>query len=91
LGRPGRLLLGQVYSEVEKTMIELERTPLVLEVGRAFQDAREGRLVAEIERLSGRRVESFVSTHHSDKTSAGPVLPGARAVAIVIAIRGRCC
>ena len=84
-------VLGQVYSEVEKTMTGLERTPLMLEVGSAFQDAMEGRLVAEIERRSRRRVESFVSTHHSDGTSGGPVLPGAGAVGILLAIRGRCC
>ena len=45
-------------------MIELERTPLVHEARSAFQEATQPRFVAEIERLSGRRVESFVSTHH---------------------------
>ena len=57
-------VLGRIYSEVEMTMIELERTPLVHEVRSAFQLAMEPRFVAEVERLSGRRVESFVSTHH---------------------------
>ena len=45
-------------------MIELERTPLVHEVRSAFQKAMQPRFVAEVERLSGRRVESFFSTHH---------------------------
>jgi len=64
-------VLGQVYSEVEKTMTGRERTPLMLEVGSAFQDTMEGRLVAKIERRSRRCVESFVSTHHSDRTLGG--------------------
>jgi uncharacterized protein YbcI len=57
-------VLGRIYSEVEKTMIELERTPLVFEVRSAFQEAMEPRFVAEVELLSGRRVETFVSTHN---------------------------
>jgi len=57
-------VLGRIYSEVEKTMIELDRTPLVHEVRSAFQEAMQPRFVAEVERLSGRRVESFFSTHH---------------------------
>jgi uncharacterized protein YbcI len=62
-------VLGGVYSEVEKTLIELQRTPLVHEVRSAFQDAMRERFVGEVERLSGRRVERFVSTH-----SVGPDL-----------------
>jgi uncharacterized protein YbcI len=58
------VVLGGVYSEVEKTMIEIERSPLVREIRSAFQMVMEDRFVAEIERLSGRPVESFVSTHH---------------------------
>jgi uncharacterized protein YbcI len=62
-------VLGGVYSEVEKTLIELQRTSLVHEVRSAFQDAMEERFVAEIEQLTGRHVEGFVSTH-----SVGPDL-----------------
>ena len=47
-----------------KTQMELERSALVHEVRRAFQQAMTPRFVAEVERLSGRRVESFVSTHN---------------------------
>jgi uncharacterized protein YbcI len=57
-------VLGGVYGEVEKTMIELERTPLVHEVRSAFQVVMEDRFVTEIERLSGRGVERFMSTHN---------------------------
>jgi uncharacterized protein YbcI len=62
-------VLGGVYSDIEKTLIELDRTSLVHEVRSAFQGAMQERFVPEIERLSGRRVESFVSTH-----SVGPDL-----------------
>ena len=40
-------VLGRIYSEVEMTMIELERTPLVHEVRSAFQVAMQPRFVAE--------------------------------------------
>jgi uncharacterized protein YbcI len=62
-------VLGGVYSEVEKTLIELQRTPLVHEARSAFQGAMQERFVAEVEQLSGRHVERFVSTH-----SVGPDL-----------------
>jgi uncharacterized protein YbcI len=62
-------VLGGVYSDIEKTLIELDRTSLVHEVRSAFQEAMRERFVPEIERLSGRQVDSFVSTH-----SVGPDL-----------------
>jgi uncharacterized protein YbcI len=62
-------VLGGVYTEVEKTLIELERAPLVHESRTAFQSAMEGRFVGLVERLSGKRVTQFVSTH-----SVGPDL-----------------
>jgi uncharacterized protein YbcI len=57
-------LLGDVYTNVEKTMIELQRKALVHETRSAFQQAMEHRFIAEIERLTGRRVAQFMSTHH---------------------------
>jgi uncharacterized protein YbcI len=57
-------VLGGVYSEVEKTMIELQRTGLVREMRSAFQHAMADRLIASVERLSGRKVLNFVSDHH---------------------------
>jgi uncharacterized protein YbcI len=62
-------VLGGVYTEVEKTLIELERAPLVHDSRNAFQSAMEDRFVALVERLSGKRVRHFVSTH-----SVGPDL-----------------
>jgi uncharacterized protein YbcI len=57
-------VLGGVYTDVEKTMIELQRAPVVHETRSAFQNAMEYRFVAAIERLSGRKVLTFMSDHH---------------------------
>jgi uncharacterized protein YbcI len=57
-------LLGDVYTDVEKTMIELQRKALVHETRSAFQQAMEHRFIAAVERLTGRRVVRFISTHH---------------------------
>jgi uncharacterized protein YbcI len=57
-------LLGDVYTDVEKTMIELQRKALVHETRSTFQQVMEHRYIAEVERLTGRRVAQFISTHH---------------------------
>jgi uncharacterized protein YbcI len=57
-------LLGEVYTDVEKTMIELQRQALVHETRSTFQRAMEHRFVAAVERLTGRQVAEFISTHH---------------------------
>ena len=57
-------LLGDVYTNIEKTMIELQRKALVHETRSAFQQAMEHRFIAEVERRTGRRVAQFMSTHH---------------------------
>lgn len=54
-------VMGGVYTDVEKTLIELQRTKLVQEARSAFQEAMQDSFVSEVERLSGRRVETFVS------------------------------
>jgi uncharacterized protein YbcI len=57
-------VLGGVYTDVEKTMIELERTTIVQETRSAFQNAMQHKFIAAIERLSGRSVLAFISNHH---------------------------
>jgi uncharacterized protein YbcI len=57
-------MLGDIYTDVEKIMIELQRQALVHETRRTFQQAMEHRFIAEVERLTGRRVSKFISTHH---------------------------
>lgn len=58
------VVMGGVYTEVEKTMIELQRGRLVQETRSAFQDAMQQRFIDEVEGLSGRGVLAFISNHH---------------------------
>ncbi len=57
-------LFGEIYTDVEKTLIELQRKALVHESRSAFQRAMERRFIAEVERITTRRVVRFISTHH---------------------------
>lgn len=57
-------VLGGVYTDVEKTMIELQRAGTVRESRSAFQNAIGHRFIDAVERLSGREVLMFVSDHH---------------------------
>jgi uncharacterized protein YbcI len=57
-------VLGGVYTTVEQTMIELQRSPIVQETRSAFQIAMQQKFIAAVERLSGRDVLAFVSNHH---------------------------
>jgi uncharacterized protein YbcI len=57
-------VLGGVYTDVEKTMIEIQRSTMVQETRNAFQDAMQGKFINSVERLSGRHVLAFFSNHH---------------------------
>jgi uncharacterized protein YbcI len=57
-------VLGGVYTDVEKTMIELQRSTIVQETRSAFQTAMERRFIDQVERLTGRGVLAFISNHH---------------------------
>jgi uncharacterized protein YbcI len=57
-------VLGGVYTDVEKTMIELQRASVVQETRSAFQNAMQHKYIATVERLSGREVLAFISNHH---------------------------
>jgi uncharacterized protein YbcI len=57
-------VLGGVYTDVEKTMIELQRSTIVQETRSAFQNAMQHKFIATIEDLSGRGVLAFISNHH---------------------------
>jgi uncharacterized protein YbcI len=58
------VVMGGVYSDVEKTMIELQRSTLVQETRSAFQETMQQRFIDSIERLSGREVLAFISNSH---------------------------
>ncbi len=57
-------VMGGVYTDVEKTMIELQRTPVVKDTRSAFQVAMQHRFIDVVQRLSGREVEAFISDSH---------------------------
>jgi uncharacterized protein YbcI len=57
-------VLGGVYTDVEKTMIELQRSTIVQETRNAFQSVMQDTFIAAVERLCGRRVLAFISNHH---------------------------
>lgn len=58
------VVMGGVYTEVEKTMIELQQGRVVQETRSAFQEAMQHRFIDAVERLSGRNVLAFISNHH---------------------------
>jgi uncharacterized protein YbcI len=57
-------VLGGVYTDVEKTMIELQRSTVVQETRSAFQTAMQQRFIDQVEQLSGRGVLAFISNQH---------------------------
>ena len=57
-------VLGNMYTDVEKTLIELQRQPLVHDSRTAFQQAMGHRFIAAVEEITGREVEKFISTHN---------------------------
>lgn len=57
-------LLGDIYTDIEKTMIEMQRQTIVHETRSAFQRAMEHRFIRVVEQHTGRRVAQFLSTHH---------------------------
>jgi uncharacterized protein YbcI len=57
-------LLGDIYTDVEQTMIEMQRKAMVEETRSAFQQAMGQRFIGAVERITNRRVERFISTHH---------------------------
>jgi uncharacterized protein YbcI len=57
-------VLGGVYTDVEKTLIELERAPMVTDNRNAFQTAMQDRFITTVEQLTGRRVVNFISSHN---------------------------
>src|ERR1700691_2193134 len=57
-------VLGGIYTDVEQTMIELQRRTIVQETRSTFQEAMQHKFIAAIERLSGRSVLAFISNQH---------------------------
>ena len=58
--------LEDIYTPVERTLIEAGRFHAVQETRLAFQDTMRDRFVAEVEQLVGRKVVGFLSQVHVD-------------------------
>jgi uncharacterized protein YbcI len=57
-------VLGGVYTDVEKTMIEIQRKTIVQQTRNKFQNAMQDKFINAVERLTGRTVLAFISNHH---------------------------
>ena len=57
-------VMGGIYTDVEKTMIEVQRGTTVQETRSAFQNAMQQKFIEAVERLSGRGVLAFISNQH---------------------------
>jgi uncharacterized protein YbcI len=56
--------LGGIYTDVEKTLIELQGSRDVHATRREFQAATRHTFIGVVERLSGRGVTAFISNYH---------------------------
>lgn len=59
-------VLGGAYSDVEKMIFDLRGTTVLQEARSPFQEEMQQRFIAEVERLSGRGVQAFISNSHVD-------------------------
>ncbi|MGZ6589075.1 MAG: Na-translocating system protein MpsC family protein [Solirubrobacteraceae bacterium] len=57
-------VLGGAYTDVERTMIEVQRGTTVQETCSAFQNAMQHKFIEAVERLSGRNVLALISNQH---------------------------
>jgi uncharacterized protein YbcI len=57
-------LLGGIYTDVEKTMIELQKHTVVQGTRSDFQIAMQQKFIDAVQRLSGRAVLAFLSDSH---------------------------
>ena len=53
-------VLGGGSTQVEKTMVDLQGKTILQEARSPFQEAMQDRLIAAVERLSGRGVQAFI-------------------------------
>jgi uncharacterized protein YbcI len=57
-------VLGDMYTDVEKTMIEIDAAAIVHDTRSSFEHATQRRFIRAVERTTGRRVTQFMSLHH---------------------------
>ena len=57
-------VMSGVYTDVEKTIIEIQKTTIVQETRNAFQNAMQEKFISAVQDLSGRTVLTFICNHH---------------------------
>ena len=57
-------VMSGIYTDVEKTLIELEQQATVRHMRSVFQRAMKDRFIAAVQQLSGRRVRAFICDSH---------------------------
>jgi len=57
-------VMGGVYTDVEKTLIEIQHSITVQETRSEFQTAMQHKFVDEVERITRRSVLAFISNSH---------------------------
>jgi uncharacterized protein YbcI len=62
--------LSDLLTKGERSLIAAGKAKAVLEMRRSFQDAMRDDLVAEVERVTGRKVLAFMSSNHLDPDHA---------------------
>src|SRR3954466_632118 len=62
--------LSDLLTKGERSLIASGKLEAVLEMRRSFQDAMHDDLVAEVERITGRKVIAFMSSNHLDPDHA---------------------
>jgi uncharacterized protein YbcI len=58
--------LDDIYTSIERTLIDAGRFAAVQETRTAFQETMRENFVAEVERIAGRKVFGFLSPVHVD-------------------------
>jgi uncharacterized protein YbcI len=62
--------LSDLLTKGERSLIAAGKQQAVLEMRRSFQDVMRDDLVAEVERITGRKVAAFMSANHLDPDHA---------------------
>jgi uncharacterized protein YbcI len=67
------VLLQDVLTKGEQALVDDGRTAVVLALRSAFQDMLRPAFSAEVERITGRKVSTFLSTNHADPDRAAEI------------------
>ena len=67
------VMLRDTLTTGEHTLVAADRSDLVLETRRAYQEAMRPEAIAMVENLTGRRVVGFMSDNHIDPDLAAEV------------------